>query len=90
MLFGLRVQSHYAGPGRIAGTTLAGGTPVSRRVRLHECRSGAVVAETWSDAVGAWRLDSLVLDIDFYVIARDHTGLRDAVIHDRIRAGVPS
>lgn len=79
------------GLGRITGTTVAAGSPVMRRVRLFDLSTGRLVRETWSAAdTGVWQVDGLALDRDYFVVAHDHTGLRDAVIHDRIRAGVPS
>lgn len=81
----------WHGPGRLVGTTVAAGSPVMRRVRLFDLSTGRLVRETWSAAdTGVWQVDGLALDRDYFVVAHDHTGLRDAVIHDRIRAGVPS
>ncbi|WP_347279338.1 hypothetical protein [Plasticicumulans sp.] len=88
----LRLHSRHlaSGPGRIAGTTVAAGSPVVRRVRLFDLSTGRLVRETWSAATGVWQFDGLALAREFFVVAHDHIGLRDAVIHDRIRAGVPS
>jgi hypothetical protein len=54
--------------------------PVSRRVRLHDQRTGRVVRETWSDPVtGAYSFDWIRAGL-YYVTSFDHTNTYGGVI----------
>jgi len=72
-----------AGGCAISGTTALAGSPdspTSRRVQLLRSISAPVlVAETWSDAAGAWAFDGLAARPGYTVIAYDHTGVHDPV-----------
>lgn len=67
----------HGGRHRITGTTKNTGTPtnapVSRRVRLHNQQTGALVREVWSDAdTGAYAFDHIAPGT-YYITAFDHT-----------------
>jgi hypothetical protein len=69
------IDMRWTGVYRITGTTKNNGTPatpVSRRVRLHDQRTGDPVQEAWSDAAtGAYAFDSVINGV-YYIIALDH------------------
>ncbi|MDP2262689.1 MAG: LamG-like jellyroll fold domain-containing protein [Hydrogenophaga sp.] len=71
------------GDHRVIGTTKNTGTPdtpVRRRVRLHDQKSGRLVRETWSHAVtGEYAFPNLRAGT-FYATAFDHTGQYGGVI----------
>jgi hypothetical protein len=78
------VDAYTGGPHATAiGTTTLltiDGTPVRRRVRLHDQPTGRIVREMWSDAVtGQWRFENIRAG-RFYVVAFDHTGLYNGVV----------
>ena len=75
--------------GEISGTVAIAGPPdkpVRRRVRLYDLLSGALLAETWSEALsGAYRFDRLRRrDARYFVLAHDHTGIHNAVVKDAL------
>lgn len=76
------------GDGYIAGLTEIQGVPVSltgnRRVRLYRKRDGVLVAETFSDSVGAYIFRNLSLVDRYFVVAFDETLNYNAVIKDNI------
>jgi hypothetical protein len=81
------------GPFSISGTTENIGTPddtpVGRRVRLHDQRSGRVVREVWSDRVtGAYTFPNLRAGT-FYVTAFDHTGQYNGEIQSDVVLPMP-
>ncbi|MFN3493831.1 MAG: hypothetical protein ACK40L_04930 [Hydrogenophaga sp.] len=49
-------------------------TPVRRRVRLHNQRSGRLIQEVWSQAATGEALFLRLLPGIYYVISFDHTG----------------
>lgn len=73
----------------VSGTVLIEGTPqtpVRRRVRLHDHRTGRLVRETWSDAVtGAYAFTG-IRPGTFYVVSHDFTLNFNAVIRDRVES----
>lgn len=74
-------QCHVAGDVAIAGTPDA---PVSRRVRLFDKASGALMRELWSDAVsGAYDFVN-IRDGAVIVTAEDHTAIYNAVVSDAV------
>lgn len=84
----------YGGNGFIAGSLpendLDGrvtkqGEPTVARVTAFHRRVMRVVAETWSEPDGTYRLENLDPAQDYVVIAWDHTGEYNAVIRDRVR-----
>lgn len=84
-----RIDMIFGGRGVISGTvkeqSLPVNTPLARRVRLIEERSGYVVAETWSDAVtGNYSFANIDRSLTYTVVSYDHTGLYRAVIADRL------
>lgn len=84
---GLVVDAEHGGHGRIVGTVKNTGSPdypVIRKVRLLRKRDGVLARETWSDAVGNYVFDHIRHDVDYVVLAHDHTGLYNAVIADSL------
>lgn len=81
-----RQNTYYSGPGTIVGTVKEAGSPdapVIRKVRLHLKSNGALIQETWSDAVGNYTFANLMVQ-PYYVTSFDHTGNYNAVIKDSI------
>jgi hypothetical protein len=86
-----RYDRYFGGHGTVAGTVTVKGspnTPVSRRVRLYEKRSGMMIRETWSDASGVYAFRYLSMDYTYYVTAFDHTNVNEAVAADNLKASV--
>lgn len=84
---GLLIDTDNGGRGRVIGTTKNVGTPnypVARRVRLLRKRDGALAREVWSDAAGNYQFNNLRHDVDYVVMAHDHTGLYNAVVADAV------
>lgn len=85
---GVLRDTEHAGRGLIAGSVkvkhLPVDTPVKRRVRLINERSGLFVRETWSDAVtGDYRFEWIDESATYTVISYDHTDAhRRAVVAD--------
>lgn len=83
------IDMRDGGPGAISEFVETQGSPnirVSRRVRLHEGRTGRLVRQVWSGTDGAYRFDSLRTDTDYTVIADDYTGTYPPVACDKLRA----
>jgi len=83
------LQSTGIGRGRIVGTVKEkhspSDTPVVRRVRLFDDRSGVLYKETWSDAAtGAYAFDYIDEGRTYTVLSYDHTLNFRAVVADRI------
>ena len=79
----LTVDFEGGGAFRIDGTTKNVGTPntpVQRRVRLHDQRSGLAIREVWSDPVTGAYSFRRIRDGVYYIISFDHTGLYGGVI----------
>jgi hypothetical protein len=65
------------------------GTPVRRRVRLHDQPTGRIVRETWSDAAtGQWRFENIRAGT-YYAVAFDHTGAYSGVVETDIVVPTP-
>ena len=83
------VDLRWSGQFRIVGTTKNKATPadvaVSRRVRLHDKKSGDPVREIWSDAGGVYAFNHIASGL-YYVVGFDHTDTFGAVIADKIPA----
>lgn len=82
-------DANFGGAGQIVGTTKELYTPtnlpVSRRVRLHEQRTGRLVREAWSEPqTGGYAFSYLRVDRLYYVVAFDHTGAYGGVIETDI------
>jgi hypothetical protein len=79
-----RSDAYFGGAARVVGTTSVEGTPsnvpVSRRVRLHDQKTGRLVRETWSADTGAYAFERVRADLLFYVVSFDHTGQYTGVI----------
>jgi hypothetical protein len=61
-------------------------TPLRRRVRLHNQRTGALVRETWSDSTtGTYSFAAIKAGL-YYVVSFDHTNTHAAVIADKLQA----
>lgn len=78
----------WSGQFRIVGTTKNKATPtdvaVSRRVRLHDQKTGDPVRETWSDATtGAYTFTGIRQTV-YYVVSFDHTNTFGGVIADNL------
>lgn len=75
------------GSGALYGTVSrlvgAATSPLGRRVRLHEQRSGRLIRETWSDPLtGAYRFTDLKVGPEYCAIAFDHERQNFAVAAD--------
>lgn len=83
----------FGGKGQITSTVKVHGTsdlPAQRRVGLYSCASRQLVRLTWSDPVtGAYAFSGVATGEPFFVVSWDHTGVFDAVVHDRIFASLP-
>ena len=81
------VDLRWSGQFRIVGTTKNKATPadvaVSRRVRLHDQKSGDTVREMWSDAGGVYAFNHIAPGL-YYVVSFDHTNTFAAVIADKL------
>lgn len=81
-----RDLSEFGGDGRISGDVVRyvpPDEPVWRRVRLFTRRDGRLVRETWSDPItGAYSFDYISPDLEYTLVAYDHTGAYQAVISD--------
>jgi hypothetical protein len=84
------IDVYDGGPGQIAGTVTAGGSPAVRRVRLYDRISGRLLRETWSDESGAYQFDNVALDRAYTITSLDHTLTHNAVIADNVYAEVPT
>lgn len=83
----LLLDTDNGGRGRVIGTTKNVGTPnypVARRVRLLRKRDGGLAREVWSDAAGNYQFNNVRHDVDYVVMAHDHTGLYNAVVADTV------
>lgn len=85
----LTIDPEDGGRNWITGTTRNTGTPetpVRRRVRLHDQRSGRLLRETWSNAAtGAYVFPHLRAGT-YYITAFDHTGLYGGVIETDVQS----
>ena len=83
------VDMRWSGQYRIIGTTKNKATPtdvaVSRRVRLHDQKSGDVVRQALSNASGAYEFNHITPGV-YYVVGFDHTDEFGAVIADKLTA----
>lgn len=81
-----RDLSEFGGAGRISGDVVRyvpPDEPVWRRVRLFTRRDGRLVREVWSDPItGAYSFDYINPDLEYTLVAYDHTGAYQAVISD--------
>lgn len=95
----LRSEPHRAdlqdgGPGEIRGDLPAGlvtfdGVPGHARVYAMERAYPRVIRATRSAADGTYRLTDLKLGVEYLVLARDERNIDNAVVMDRVPAGVP-
>ena len=97
-----RKNIHFSGHGFIAGTVKEKGQsdqPLVRRVQLVSENARVLVAETWSDATGAYRFDQIdpsqrytVVSYDYFKLAEDKSvGLeRTATLIKQARADFPN
>ena len=73
----------FTGRYRVAGTTQVDGSPklpVSRKVRLHDQKTGILAREMWSaQSTGVYSFDNIKAGV-YYVVALDHTHAFNAVI----------
>jgi len=74
------------GAGVIADVVTIDGAPVARRVRVYDQRSGALLAETWSDDQGRYVLSGLARNVPLTVIADDHTWVYNSVCASGVTA----
>lgn len=71
------IDLQYGGIGTVYGTVkeknTPANTPLRRKVRLIDERSGIVIRETWSDAVtGAYEFRGVKQGVPYTVLAYDH------------------
>jgi len=80
------VDLRFAGLHQITGTTKnTPDTPVSRRVRLHDQRTGDPVREVWSHpTTGAYAFE-WIRQGTYYITAFDHTGAYGGVIETDVQ-----
>lgn len=72
--------------GVIADKVLIKGVPAKRKVCLYLRATNELVATTWSDSAGNYRFENLAPNVQYYVLALDHTRNYNAVIQDMLRA----
>jgi hypothetical protein len=79
------IDMRWSGVYRITGTTKnTPDHPVSRRVRLHDQRTGDPVREVWSDPVtGAYAFNWIRAGL-YYVTFFDHTGTYQAIVRSNV------
>lgn len=79
-------NAYFGGAGRIAGTVkVTPNTPVHRRIRLFDEKTGLLVREAWSDEVtGAYSFDYVDMTRSYTVIGFDYTLNYRAVIADNL------
>lgn len=86
-----RRNVHFGGNGQITGTVKEKGrpdqphSPLVRRVQLISENARVLVAETWSDATGAYRFLSVDPAQRYTVLSYDHPHMYRAVIADNLR-----
>ena len=83
-----RKNIHFSGVGVIAGTVKEKGIPdqpLERRVQLISENTRLLVAETWSDADGAYRFETIDPNQRYTVVSYDHKHLYRAVIADNLQ-----
>lgn len=71
--------------GVIADKVLIKGVAASRKVCLYLRATNDLVATTWSDNGGNYRFENLAPNVQYYVLALDHTRNYNAVIQDMLR-----
>jgi hypothetical protein len=85
-----RATALYGGTMKAVGTVDERGVPGAYRVRLHDKLSADLVAETWSDADGAYTFERIE-DRAYYIVAFDHganpatAAITDQVVLEPIR-----
>jgi Concanavalin A-like lectin/glucanases superfamily len=81
-----RRNIYQGGGGEISGTTTLNGVVYPRKqVRLFNKKSALLVAETWSDNLGAYTFKGIDPTQDYFVISHDETGAQEAVAKDRVK-----
>ncbi len=83
-----RRNIHFGGNGQITGTVKEKSQPdqpLVRRVQLVSENTRVLVAETWSDATGAYRFDLIDPNQRYTVVSYDHKQMYRAVIADNLR-----
>lgn len=72
--------------GTVKEVALPVNTPLARRVRLYEERSGRFIKGTFSDADGNYAFSEIRGDRPYTVVAFDHTDTYRAVVADKLIA----
>ena len=83
-----RKNIHFSGHGFIAGTVKEKGQPdqpLVRRVQLVSENARVLVAETWSDATGAYLFELIDPSQRYTVVSYDYKQMYRAVIADNLR-----
>jgi hypothetical protein len=83
-----RKDIHFSGHGVIAGTVKEKGLPdqpLVRRVQLISENTRVLVAETWSDASGAYRFETIDPAQRYTVVSYDYKQMYRAVIADNLQ-----
>ena len=71
----------FVGTYTVSGIVTVGNEPRSRKVRLHNLKTGELVREMWSDPVtGYYEFDQLEL-LEYYVWSDDYTRIYEPVTH---------
>ena len=83
-----RLDGIDAGGIDITGVVQIEGTPAARRVRLFEAMSGRLLRETFSSTTGQYSFKNMRADIEYILLADDHTRVYNAVVADKIKAAV--
>ncbi len=77
---------YQGGSGEVSGTTMLNNVIYPRKqVRLFNKSTALLVAETWSDSVGAYVFQNIDSSQEYFVVSHDETGAQEAVVKDRVR-----
>jgi hypothetical protein len=80
------INETFGGKGHVSGTVKIGSTPVARRVRLFEAKTGVLIREQWSGNDGTYSFTRLRLDLLYTVSSHDFDGGYNDVIAANVMA----
>lgn len=75
---------YFGGADYVAGVVTINDVPRLAYVRVHDQKTGLLIAGGWTDNVGAFRINNLRSDLTYYAVAIDAITGEQAVIVDRI------
>lgn len=81
-----RLDQIDGGTTDITGAVQIEGSPAARRVRLFEAQSGRLLRETFSSPTGQYIFPNMRSDVEYILLADDHTRVYNAVVADKIKA----